>query len=179
VLKLLSTTPWIHMGEWRCSSTIFYLATRWRWLFSFMPRPIYPRGKSPWHPFNRKLCGLQSRSGHYGGKKTLVLAGNRTTVIHPVAMPTDLSRVSLHPMPEPPLLCLGDMVCFSISNLLYNSWHFKEAISKNCSHVINKAWKWGLESSSKVLLHLRAKTPCILARVISEFYMLKQVAQCE
>jgi hypothetical protein len=35
------------MGEWRYSSTILDLETRWRWKVSFMPRPLYPRGNSP------------------------------------------------------------------------------------------------------------------------------------
>jgi hypothetical protein len=27
-----------------------------------MPRPLYPQGKSPRYPLDRKLCGPQSRS---------------------------------------------------------------------------------------------------------------------
>jgi hypothetical protein len=30
---------------------------------SFMPRPLYPQGKSPWFPLGRRLGGPQSRSG--------------------------------------------------------------------------------------------------------------------
>jgi hypothetical protein len=30
----------------------------------FTPRPLYPQGKSPWYPLDRRLGGLQSRSGH-------------------------------------------------------------------------------------------------------------------
>jgi hypothetical protein len=33
------------MGEWRYSSTILDLGTRWRWVVSFMPWPLYPWGK--------------------------------------------------------------------------------------------------------------------------------------
>jgi hypothetical protein len=30
------------MGEWRYSSTILYLGTRWRWVVYFTPLPLYP-----------------------------------------------------------------------------------------------------------------------------------------
>jgi hypothetical protein len=46
VLNYLSITPWRHMGEWRYCSTILDLGTRWRWVVSFTPRPLYPRGES-------------------------------------------------------------------------------------------------------------------------------------
>jgi hypothetical protein len=34
---------------------------------SFTPRPLYFQRKSPWYPLDRRLGGLQSRSG-YGGE---------------------------------------------------------------------------------------------------------------
>jgi hypothetical protein len=30
---------------------------------SFTPRPLYPQGKSPWYPLDRKLSGPQRHSG--------------------------------------------------------------------------------------------------------------------
>jgi hypothetical protein len=39
------------------------LGTRWRWMVNFTPRPLYPRGKSPRYPLDRRLGGPQSRSG--------------------------------------------------------------------------------------------------------------------
>jgi hypothetical protein len=45
------------------------LGTRWRWVVSFTPRPLYPQGKSPWHTLDRKLGGPQSRSGRGGEEK--------------------------------------------------------------------------------------------------------------
>jgi hypothetical protein len=36
---------------------------------SFTPRPLYPQGKSPWYPLDRRLGGPQSRSGHGGEEK--------------------------------------------------------------------------------------------------------------
>jgi len=31
---------------------------------SFKTRPLYPQRKSSWYPMDRRLCGLQSQSGH-------------------------------------------------------------------------------------------------------------------
>jgi hypothetical protein len=39
-----------HEGVWRsgCITHAFFdLGTRWRWVNSFTPRPLYPKGKSP------------------------------------------------------------------------------------------------------------------------------------
>jgi hypothetical protein len=40
--------------------------TRWRWVVSFTLRPLYPQGKSPRYPLDKRLGGPQSRSGHSG-----------------------------------------------------------------------------------------------------------------
>jgi hypothetical protein len=48
---------------------ILYLGTRWRWVVSFKPRPLYPQGKRPWYPVNRRLDGPQIRSGLGGEQK--------------------------------------------------------------------------------------------------------------
>jgi hypothetical protein len=48
---------------------ILYLRTRWRWVVSFTPRPLYPQGKSSWYPLNRRLRGPQSRSGRGSEEK--------------------------------------------------------------------------------------------------------------
>jgi hypothetical protein len=63
---------WRHIGEWMCSSTILDLDTRWRWVVSFTPRLLYPRGKSPRYPLDRRLGGPQNRSGNYRQKKNFV-----------------------------------------------------------------------------------------------------------
>jgi hypothetical protein len=44
---------------------VFYdLGTRWRWMVSFTPRPLYPQGDSPRYPFDRRLGGALSRYVH-------------------------------------------------------------------------------------------------------------------
>jgi len=42
---------------WRYSSTHSWLR---RWVVSFTPRPLYPQGKSPWYPLDRRLGDPQS-----------------------------------------------------------------------------------------------------------------------
>jgi hypothetical protein len=79
--------PWTRMDEWRYSSTILDLGTRWRRVVSFTPRPLYPRGNRPRYPLYRRLGGPQSRSERHGEEKNLASAGNRTPAVQPVAIP--------------------------------------------------------------------------------------------
>jgi hypothetical protein len=64
---------------------------------SFTPRLLYPRGKSPWYPLDRRLGGgAQSRSGHSGEEKnSQPLQGLEPPIIQPVAQryTTQLSRL--------------------------------------------------------------------------------------
>jgi hypothetical protein len=53
------------MGEWRYSFAILKLGTRWRRVFSFTPRPLYPWGKIPRYPLDMRLGGPQGQSGYY------------------------------------------------------------------------------------------------------------------
>jgi hypothetical protein len=39
---------------------------------------VFLQGKRPWYPLDRRLNGLQNRSGHGGEKKFPVPAGTRT-----------------------------------------------------------------------------------------------------
>jgi hypothetical protein len=56
--------------------SFFDLGTRWRWVVSFMPRPLYPQGKSPWYPLERRLGGPQSHSGR-GGELPVSYQGHK------------------------------------------------------------------------------------------------------
>jgi hypothetical protein len=60
------------MGEQRYSSSILDFGTRWRWVVSFTPRPLYSREKSPRYILGRRLGEPQSSSGCYGEEKNLV-----------------------------------------------------------------------------------------------------------
>jgi hypothetical protein len=59
-------TYWGNGGVALC---ILDLGTRWRWVVSFTPQLLYPQGKSPWYPLDRRLDGPQSRSGRGGEEK--------------------------------------------------------------------------------------------------------------
>jgi len=47
------------LGEWGCNSMQFDLGTRWRWVVSFTPWPLYSQENSPWYPLDRGLCSAQ------------------------------------------------------------------------------------------------------------------------
>jgi hypothetical protein len=70
--------------------------TRWRWVVSFTPRSLYPQGKSPWYPSDRRLGGPQSRTGRGSEEKNFwPLPGIEPPIIEPVAQryTTELSRL--------------------------------------------------------------------------------------
>jgi hypothetical protein len=53
-----------YYGSWSIAPRILDLATRWRWVVSFTPLPLYPQGRSPWYTLDSRVSGPQSRSGH-------------------------------------------------------------------------------------------------------------------
>jgi hypothetical protein len=73
------------MGEWRYSSIILDLGTRWRWVVSFTYRPLYPRGNRPRYLLVRRLGGPQSWSKRCRELKNVTPSGNRTPAFQPVA----------------------------------------------------------------------------------------------
>jgi hypothetical protein len=65
---------------------------------TFTPLLLYPRGKSPPYPLDRRLGGPQSRSGRRGEDKIIDPTGTRTptpllSIQLLVAIPTALSRL--------------------------------------------------------------------------------------
>jgi hypothetical protein len=62
----------------------------------FKLRPLYPQGKNPWYPLDRRLGELQSRSGRGGKEKNFELPpGIEFPIIQPVVQryTTELSRL--------------------------------------------------------------------------------------
>jgi hypothetical protein len=57
---------------------ILDLGTSWTRVVSFTPRPLYPQGKSPRHPLNRRRNGPQRRSGRCRDEKDLAPTGIQT-----------------------------------------------------------------------------------------------------
>jgi hypothetical protein len=75
-----------HEDVWRrgcIDPRILDLGTSWRWVVRFTPRQLYPPGKSPQYPLDRRLGGPQSRSGRRGEKKSLAPIGTRAPTPRP------------------------------------------------------------------------------------------------
>jgi len=58
-----------YRGNGGIAPSIPDLGIRWGWVVSFTPRPLYPQGKRPQYPLDRRLGGTQGRSGHGGEEK--------------------------------------------------------------------------------------------------------------
>jgi hypothetical protein len=71
------------LGSRGIAPRILDLCTRWRWVVSFTPRPLYPQGKSPWYPLDKRLGGAQNRSGHGGEEKNSQPPAGTRTPDHP------------------------------------------------------------------------------------------------
>jgi hypothetical protein len=75
------------MGSGFTDPSLLDLGTSLRRVFSFTPWPLYPWGKSPRYPLDRRLGGPQSRSG-WQEVKTLAPTGTRncdSSVVQSVA----------------------------------------------------------------------------------------------
>jgi len=85
-----------YWGSGRIDSRILDLGTRWRWVTSFTAQPLYPPGKNPWYPLDRRLGGSQDRSGRGGEEKiSQSIAGHELPIVQPAHYTTELSRLLL------------------------------------------------------------------------------------
>jgi hypothetical protein len=78
---------------------ILNLGTGWRWVVSFIRPPLYPHGRSPWHPLDRRLDVSHNRSGRGVKKKnSKSLPGLEPPIIQPLSQPhiAELSRLQFH-----------------------------------------------------------------------------------
>jgi hypothetical protein len=77
-----------YWGKRSIAPRILDLGTRWRWVVSFTPRPLYPQGKRLRYPLDMRLGGPQSRSGH-DGEETIPSprweSNPKTPIVQPVA----------------------------------------------------------------------------------------------
>jgi hypothetical protein len=69
------------------------LGSSWRRVASFTPRPLYPQGKSPQYPLDRRLGGSQCRSLRRGEEKILDPIGTRTLTLGRPAFSQSLYRL--------------------------------------------------------------------------------------
>jgi hypothetical protein len=89
---------------------------------SFTPRPLYPRGKSPRYPLDRRLGGPQSRSGRGGEKKhSRPLPELEPPIIQPVAQRYTTDLPWLRPTSLRPILILSSNRQLGISSSLFPS----------------------------------------------------------
>jgi hypothetical protein len=85
---------WRRTGNGCTDQRFFDLGTTWRWVVSFTPRLLYPRGKSPRCSLDRKLGGPQSCPRRYGEVKILEFARTRTPPLsHSVHSQSLVSRI--------------------------------------------------------------------------------------
>jgi hypothetical protein len=77
VLNWISTTPRRLLCGGCIDPYFLDLGTSWRWVVSFTPRPLYPRGKSSQYPLDMRMGGPQSRSGQREDEKNLDPTGTR------------------------------------------------------------------------------------------------------
>ena len=79
-------TPWIHIDRnGRVAWLRLDLSARWRWVCSLIPWLYHQQRPPPgWYPLNKRLGEPWSWSGHFGGKKNLlVLPGYETLIMQP------------------------------------------------------------------------------------------------
>jgi hypothetical protein len=65
-----------------------HLGAGWRWVVNLTPRPLYPQGRNPRYPLERRLGSPQNWSGRLGEEKIFYPTGTRTptpSVVQPVA----------------------------------------------------------------------------------------------
>jgi hypothetical protein len=85
-----------YWGSGSITPRILDLDLRWRRVVSFTPRQLYPQGKNPWYPLDRRLGGLQSQSGRGDEKNSQSPSGIESPIIQAVAQlyTTEVSRTS-------------------------------------------------------------------------------------
>jgi hypothetical protein len=68
VAPVLNEAPRLEIvwGSGDIASHNLNVATGWKWLVSFTPRPLHPQGKSPHHPLGRRVVGFQNRKARCG-----------------------------------------------------------------------------------------------------------------
>jgi hypothetical protein len=116
------------------------LGTSWRWVVSFTPRPLYPRGKGPRYPLDRRLSGPQSQSGRRGEEKILDHTGTGTPTPGRPARSQSLYRLS-YPISG------KDKRFFSTPQCLDRLWDLPSLLSNCYRGVLPRdkvpdVWSW-------------------------------------
>jgi hypothetical protein len=123
------------MGEWRYSSTILDLGTKWRWVVSFTPRTLYVRGNSSRFPLARRLGGPQILSGCCGVQKNPLLRRKSNPGRPAHSLP--LYRLSY---PES---------CIFVSHLALHCYHYSSIKRNGCCARQNYTEQWSAPNLNK------------------------------
>jgi hypothetical protein len=95
LFNYLSTIPLRHMGKRSYVSTRLDLATGWRWVASFKPRPLYPRGKA--RSIHRIGCWFGPRDCLDAMEKRKISCSHRESKPNHSARSQSLSRLQKTP----------------------------------------------------------------------------------
>jgi hypothetical protein len=82
------------MGEWCIDPYFLDLGNSLRWVLSFTPRSLYPQGKSPRYPFNRRLVDPRTGLDDVEKRKFLTLPGLELRALVRPARSQSLYRLS-------------------------------------------------------------------------------------
>jgi hypothetical protein len=121
----------MYWGSGGIAPRIRDLGTRWRWVVSFTPWPLYFRGKGHWYPWNRRVDGAQSRSGRGGEEKIFHYCRCR-----------ELNRC--RPASKPTVLPESIRISFSVE------WNELIIMYGELGSAVRK-WLWSILISARVL----------------------------
>jgi hypothetical protein len=78
------------IGRWKYSCTVLDIGSRWAWVVSFTPQPLYSRGKKPQLPIvHRRMGGSQNRSGRVYAEEKYLLSYWESNLVSSIARPVD------------------------------------------------------------------------------------------
>jgi hypothetical protein len=104
---------------------------------TFTPLLLYPKGKSSWYPYDRRLSGPQGRSGRgVEGKYSQLLQGLELPIIQPVVQcyTTEVSRL-LHALYFPVKTRFNPKKTKALMMMIYIHTHTHIYLSKLKIHL--------------------------------------------
>jgi hypothetical protein len=140
------------MREWRNSSSILNLRFKWRWMVSFTPLPFYLWGKGPQYLLDRRLGGLQCRSGRCGEDRKLTLAENRTSILRPSRPPLVLYQLNSIQKIKSVAQCNSNFTHHSTNKFLISSYFNSCELHLFCDiGRIGVSWGMSLLTSHSII----------------------------
>jgi hypothetical protein len=128
----------VYWGSGSIAPHVLDLGTRWRWVVSFTSRPLYPQGKNPWYPLNRRLGGPQSRSGRGGEEKNSQPLPGLEPSDHPTWSP------AVMPLSDPGSWVWGRARCKQLFTVEINSLLRNVTQDLGWENIRNGFWRIGV-----------------------------------